>query len=607
MNFNFRELLLLSLLLLVGWAVASGQNQPSANPALERLSLTLVENQSDFDKDNQWNEYRNYLRLSQPQSNFKLTAGLLNDGDNYILFHRVNDQGIDTTFARINMQASVRTSEPYLYVSTTELSLVGAPPATGTFNVGALSINQDVTISIQGAGFTVSPTVISPTDHNIDPTVPVTVTYNGNATSATATVTITSDAGTKTVEVTYVREYVTIGSIDFLNDYTRPNRRTSISVSSPWSKSGTLYLQTTGYAYLTSQSTLTFTMPTGYSNASITYVITMGPTIRNEYIAINNSAYQVAANTTYYIHLTGVSSGDQITLLGISYDGTSYYYSDSPDIASIIVYEGTVNPPSSAPRRAPQRMTAPAVAMAASVSYWDSENNAWGQETPLTTSKIFEPNDTIDLYDMGTIVDHFTVSTVTNDFSSFYTYHATLDADILIPEDGSVTTEFEASVDFNQATGNDYTTAAFTGVGNWEFYRYSIYNGETSGNTYCCYVVRDGYIRYYVPNNYSGTTVSVKVTTGIGSEGVGGVVVNGVLHSFTASGSSYTWNLPVGANGTIVITAPAGASYTADIAKVEISGMSTATMGAPARVMKPSSAAICNDIKAEASVNKQVK
>ena len=92
------------------------------------------------------------------------------------------------------------------------------------------------------------------------------------------------------------------------------------------------------------------------------------------------------------------SSGDQITLLGISYDGTSYYYSDSPDIASIIIYEGTVNPPSSAPRRAPQRMTAPAVAMAASVSYWDSENNAWGQETPLTTSKIFEPNDTIDLY-----------------------------------------------------------------------------------------------------------------------------------------------------------------------------------------------------------------
>ena len=157
MNFNFRELLLLSLLLLVGWAVASGQNQPSANPALERLSLTLVENQSDFDKDNQWNEYRNYLRLSQPQSDFKLTAGLLNDGDNYILFHRVNDQGIDTTFARINMHASVRTSEPYLYVSTTELSLVGAPPATGTFNVGALSINQDVTISIQGAGFTVSP------------------------------------------------------------------------------------------------------------------------------------------------------------------------------------------------------------------------------------------------------------------------------------------------------------------------------------------------------------------------------------------------------------------------------------------------------------------
>lgn len=94
-----------SLLLATGWANALAQGTPAVSPA-QRLKLDLVDNVSTFNIDDQQNEYVNTLRLSQPTDN-KLTAGMLNEGDNYIVFSRQGDtETAPTEFARINLNAT---------------------------------------------------------------------------------------------------------------------------------------------------------------------------------------------------------------------------------------------------------------------------------------------------------------------------------------------------------------------------------------------------------------------------------------------------------------------------------------------------------------------
>lgn len=102
---RFFYLITCSLLLATGWANALAQGTPAVSPA-QRLKLDLVDNVSTFNIDDQQNEYVNTLRLSQPTDN-KLTAGMLNEGDNYIVFSRQGDtETAPTEFARINLNAT---------------------------------------------------------------------------------------------------------------------------------------------------------------------------------------------------------------------------------------------------------------------------------------------------------------------------------------------------------------------------------------------------------------------------------------------------------------------------------------------------------------------
>ena len=96
-----------SLLLPMGWANALAQESPTVTPA-QRLNLELVNNVSRYNIDTQENEYTNTFRLTQPNTDNKLTAGLLKQGDNYITVTRqgVKDGetvGEPTDFARINL------------------------------------------------------------------------------------------------------------------------------------------------------------------------------------------------------------------------------------------------------------------------------------------------------------------------------------------------------------------------------------------------------------------------------------------------------------------------------------------------------------------------
>jgi hypothetical protein len=98
-----------SLLLATGWANALAQGTPAVSPA-QRLKLDLVDNRSTFVINEQQGTYENHyvntLSLSQPTDN-KLTAGMLNEGNNYIVFTRQGDtETAPTEFARINLSAT---------------------------------------------------------------------------------------------------------------------------------------------------------------------------------------------------------------------------------------------------------------------------------------------------------------------------------------------------------------------------------------------------------------------------------------------------------------------------------------------------------------------
>ena len=121
--------LLTSLLVSAGWMSALGQETPTVEP-LQRLRLTLVDNESDFSPVDMQNTYTNTLRLSQPEGDNKLTAGLLKQGDNYITITRQgNSETQAAEVARVNLQADIVKRESaelsYLQLTSTTVNQDG--------------------------------------------------------------------------------------------------------------------------------------------------------------------------------------------------------------------------------------------------------------------------------------------------------------------------------------------------------------------------------------------------------------------------------------------------------------------------------------------------
>ena len=94
--------MMFTLLIAAGWTIAQAQSTPA-----QRIGLTLEDNRSVYTTVGERNQYENDLRLSQPTGDYQLTAGLLYNGDNNIVLHRIDDQGEDTECARINLNAVV--------------------------------------------------------------------------------------------------------------------------------------------------------------------------------------------------------------------------------------------------------------------------------------------------------------------------------------------------------------------------------------------------------------------------------------------------------------------------------------------------------------------
>lgn len=121
--------LLTGMLISACWMSTLGQETPTIEP-LQRLRLTLVDNESDFSPVDMQNTYKNTLRLSQPEGDCKFSAGLLKQGDNYITITRQgNSETQAAEVARVNLQADIVKREDaqlsYLELTSTTVNQDG--------------------------------------------------------------------------------------------------------------------------------------------------------------------------------------------------------------------------------------------------------------------------------------------------------------------------------------------------------------------------------------------------------------------------------------------------------------------------------------------------
>ena len=461
-----------SLLFMTGWVNALAQGTQATSPA-QRLNLTLVDNQSTFvidEVNGNRNEYTNILCLSQPDT-YKLTAGMLNEGDNFITLSRQGDTETEPTeVARINLNA-VKTTPENSFIDGLDFYGDGTShPSSNTY------VTNDMLAQIS------------------------------------------------------------------------PNWGTSANGQG-------LTWQTNGCAYSHAVDGLTFTVPTGYNNATIEMLIMVGPDAAYGEFAfqVNSDGWYIGADAeTGYVStevFTGVNSGDVISILGGNSSESQVTY--SPDIAWIEV----VAVPSS---------FIPTTEVTPTISYKNGDN--WGSTSSLDAAMTYVPNDYINLSSLGNVTDQFNVSTESNNYPANYSYFMNLDANVLWPESGT-STSFYASVDF--------TTQAVTGDGTWAMNESDIYRIDDQ-NHIAAVIDYWGDILYTMPATFTGNQVTVSVTSCPGAIGARDLYVNGVQHTFTSS-STYTWTVDVAANGTIEFKAPED-RYSVGINNIVISNANTSTL-----------------------------
>lgn len=462
-----KHLLMFAMLCTSGWTFA--QTSPA-----ERINLTLVDNLSTYTTAGERNNYVNSLRINQPDGSYKLTAGMLYDGDNNIVFHRIDNSGNDTEFARVNLNAEVTVEESEVIDG---LSFSSNPPSSQT---------------------TITQTML-------------------------------------------------------------PDN---------WGTDGSnLIWQTNGYAYISGAGGLTYTIPAGYSNATIMFYIINGSNVRGGYWIYNHNdeGWTVAASASAgygsTIVVGGMNSGDVISFYGATRGTSGYSTYQSPDIDGIYVLT------------LPESYL-PSIEVTPTVSYWDGSD--WGTPTNIGQSYSYQPNDTLNLFSMGTVTDTFFAETDQNNHSDYYNYKVTFGGNIDLPTDGSTGLDFYSSADFSACTTSNPTSATMTGYNGWAFNESYAYSSNSIISVYIQYY---GAIVFTMPESFMGNSVNVAVTSSTGADGAGDLYVNGVLHTFTA-GETYIWTVPVSANGTIEFKSD-GQTYSVDISRIVISSGNGSALNAP--------------------------
>ena len=352
-----------------------------------------------------------------------------------------------------------------------------------------------------------------------------------------------------------------IGSLSF----TSVSSSGSLDASLPanWTSSG-LYGNRNGYAYIQNGSSnhLSFTIPAGLNIHNGKILVRIYTTSQG-YFSVGGWINQASANTWNDFGVTGVNVGDVITIQGMTQD----YYGNwstaqSPRITQIEV--DFLEP------------MVPVYDVTTTLS--TKGNNGWSNEAAFGTTSALSPNDLISLDGMSNLIDNFSVSTELNAHPDSYSYTATVDANILFPSSGSSVSDFYASADYQNGDGT-IEGIVVTGPNNWSYE----FVGLVDEGTYCLWFNNDGNVLYTMPNDFAGNSVNVTIIADTGTYGNGSMMVNGVSHTFVA-GETYTWTVPVCANGTILFACIPTDPYSVDVSKIIISSGNGSASGAPRHV-----------------------
>lgn len=329
-----------------------------------------------------------------------------------------------------------------------------------------------------------------------------------------------------------------------------------------------LVWQTNGSAYIAAQGGLTYTVPDGYTNATLQLIVYVGANVRGAYFTTNLNgegwyiSSEVSTGEGYIIRsFSNVNSGDVISIYGGLRENGTGYLSQSPDITQIAF------------RYFPNSYI-PLMEVTPTVSHMGDEG--WSNESPLDgQARTYTVNDLLDLAALQ-VSDIFSESTAANEHPEHYSYKADLDANIAIPSSATAGMDYYASADFTAATSASPTTAAFVGQNNWNFYDTNVYS-PSAGQ--CAYMTFYGRIVYTMPITFMGNSVNVTMTSSTGTDGAGDMYVNDVLHTF-AAGETYTWTIPVTAGGAIEFRG-VSTTFSIDFIRIVISSGNGTPSGAP--------------------------
>ena len=286
----YKHLMMFALLSVAGWTTSM-----ALSPG-ERFHLLLVDNISQYTTVGEVNNYDNRLRLQ----NISLSPADLNSGENVFKFYRTAEDGTKHKFAELCLTAS-GTSLPMTVTPSIryydEDDNVTENGGNAALNYVSRTYTTNDTIDLYGV-----------MDY-VNDVFSIRVADNMHPASYTYYATFT-EAGDEPQPVYQVGDI--LGSLDINSLASGDN-----TLSAPWG--GTIKKATDGpgapYALINRNSGITFTIPEGVNNESVTVAITT--TNNNEgggTLTINGNSYTVTKNKTNYLVVNGVSSGETITI-----------------------------------------------------------------------------------------------------------------------------------------------------------------------------------------------------------------------------------------------------------------------------------------------------
>lgn len=307
-----KHLLVFAILFASGWAEVSAQTTRAIDNKC--FGLMLVDNLSQYTTAGELNNYDNRLRLQ----NINLTAEDLKTGNNVFKFYRTAQNGTNHLFAELIMNAAVAGTSVTVTPSVRyydENNNITANGGNTAIKYSSRTFAQGDTLDLYGVIDYVNDVFSEEVANNQHPD-----SYSYYATF-------------NEEEPIIYNVGDVLGSLD-INALSSGNN----TLSTPWS--GTINKTTSGpgapYATINRNNSITFTIPEGVNNESVTVAITTNNSNQGAgTFIINGRSYTATKNTTNYFVVDNVTSGGTITISGNN--------ANSPRILStsaIIIYFG---------------------------------------------------------------------------------------------------------------------------------------------------------------------------------------------------------------------------------------------------------------------------